>query len=216
MKAKNAGRFPGSQRQLLKNVQLPAVRWEDEIQFMVEDICRNDYTWTRPNPRYIQAGVYLPSMHGQKSVDMIFFVDTSGSLSDKQLELIMAEIREVIAHFNIRVIVVYWDTNFRDVEIFDKADVLDPDWGLHIAGRGGTNFSGVLDWMDENLADMEVDPRACIFFTDMGCSNYPDREPGLPWIWAHVPSGSNFNTGYLNHKPDWGKYIKIPIFKSAG
>jgi predicted metal-dependent peptidase len=148
---------------------------------------------------------------------MIFFVDSSGSLTDRQLEQMMAEIRVIIEQFHIRVIVVYWDTGFKAVEIFDESDVLAPDWGLHVKGGGGTDFTDVLDWMDENLADLDVDPKAVIFFTDMECRRYPvDSEPDLPWIWAHVPSGSNFETGYLQYKPDWGRYIKIPIFKGVG
>lgn len=211
LKAKNAGRLTGGQEAMIKKILTPTVYWQDELQFICEDITRDDYTWTRPNTRYMGAGCYLPSMHGTRSVDMLFFVDTSGSLDDTMLAQIMAEVRNIIEHFNIRVIVVYWDTKYKGHEIFDPEEVADPSWGLTAKGRGGTSFGDVLDWMDSELDELEVVPEAVIFFSDLECSNYPKDEPELPWLWCQVPDGGRFNDNYLHHLPDWGRHVRIPI-----
>lgn len=214
MKANNAGRLGGNEKELIKRIVAPVVCWEDELQFICEEITKDDYTWKMPNQRYVQQGVYLPSMYGQRSVDMLFFIDTSGSLSNEQLTQIMAEVRKIISTFHIRVIVVYWDTGFKDIEIFEESDVLDPSWKLNVSGRGGTNFTDVLTWMDNNLHDQDVDPEAVVFFTDLECSNYPNTEPDLPWLWAQVPDyNGNFEHAYLKYKPEWGNHVTIPVFK---
>jgi predicted metal-dependent peptidase len=213
MKANNAGRLGGAEKELIKKIVAPVVNWEDELQFLCEEITKDDYTWQAPNQRYVQQGVYLPSMYGRRTVDMLFFIDTSGSLSNKQLTQIMAEVRKIISTFHIRVIVVYWDTAFKGIEIFDESDVLDPDWKLDVTGRGGTKFKDVLNWMDNNLADQDVEPEAVVFFTDLECCDYPDSEPDLPWLWAQVPDyNGNFEHSYLQYKPDWGTHVTIPIF----
>jgi predicted metal-dependent peptidase len=214
MKANNAGRLSGREKELIKKIVAPVVNWEDELQFLCEEITKDDYTWQAPNQRYIQQGVYLPSMYGRRTVDMLFFIDTSGSLSKEQLAQIMAEVRKIISTFHIRVVVVYWDTDFKGIEIFDESDVLDPNWKLDVTGRGGTIFSDVLNWMDNNLADLEVDPEAVVFFSDLECSRYPDGEPDLPWLWAQVPDyNGNFEHSYLKYKPEWGTHVTIPVFK---
>lgn len=215
LKAHNAGRLGGREQALIKRIMAPVVNWQDELQFICEEITRDDYTWKMPNRRYMQQGVYLPSMYGTRTVDMLFFIDTSGSLDAAQLAQIMAEVRTIISTFHIRVIIVYWDTGFRDIEIFDENDILDPGWGLNVQGRGGTDFTSVLDWMDENLDELEITPEAVVFFTDLECRNYPNHEPDLPWVWAQVPDCSGmFEHRYLQYKPDWGSHVTVPIFKS--
>lgn len=214
MKGNNAGRMSAGAKKIVKDVTTPTVHWEDELQFLCEEMTRDDYTWTRPNSRYIQAGVYLPSLHGEKCQDLLFFVDTSGSLDSNQLAQIMAEVRKIVSTFHIRVIVAYWDTKFKSLEVFDEEDVIDPTWRLNAVGRGGTRFGKVLDWMDDELPDQEIDPAAVVFFTDLECSDYPDREPDIPWLWAQVPDyHGTFNHSYIKHMPEWGRHVTVPIYK---
>ena len=208
MKAQGMGKMDGGTSQLIKKVVTPLVRWEDELQMMVESMCKDDYTWTRPNSRYTQQGMYLPSMHGQEMPDMIFFVDTSGSLNDKQLSQIMAESRRIIDHFKVRVIVVYWDTNYRHHEEFLPEDIMDPSWSLSVKGRGGTGFSKCWEWMDQQD---EIDPAGIVFFTDCETDEWPKEDPGIPVIWCHVPNSSGrYCEGYVNTMPEYGSRVKVP------
>jgi predicted metal-dependent peptidase len=174
-KAQGAGKLPGSVKELVKSATAPTVSWQDELIFLCEEVTKNNYTWTRPNQRYMQFGVYLPSMNGRKSVDMIFFVDTSGSLSEKQLEQICAEVQIIVQSFMVRCIVVYWDTKYQGMEVFEPSDVLEPEWGLDTAGHGGTDFEDCFDWMEENMYDFDFDPKAMVFFSDLECSSYISR-----------------------------------------
>jgi predicted metal-dependent peptidase len=211
-KAQGAGKLPGEAQDVIKAATAPTVCWQDELIFICDEITKNDYTWTRPNVRYMGQGVYLPSMHGQKTQDMIFFVDCSGSVDNTQLAQCAAEIQTIVSAYNIRVIVVYWDTKFRSMEIFDASDVVDPEFSLNIAGRGGTRFSGCWDWMDENLWEHDIDPKAMIFFSDLECSEYPADDPEMPVVWAQLPYGGHFDECYIEYLPSYGKHVRVPIY----
>jgi len=213
-KAQGAGKMDGGTEGIIKTATETTVEWLDELQLMCEDICKDDYTWTRPNVRYMQQGVYLPSMKGHRPVDMLFFVDTSGSLSDTQLRQIAKEIQTIVGGFNIRVIVIYWNTRYQGKEIFDAGDVLDPEFKLTAKSGGGTNFTDCWDWLDENQGEIDIDPKAMIFFSDLECSGYPADDPGVPLLWGQVPGYRNsFKNSYLRHLPDYGTLVKIKIYK---
>ena len=213
-KAQGVGKLTGDVKEFIKAATAPTVSWQDELIFLCDDVTKNDYTWTRPNVRFIQQGIYLPMMHGHKTVDMVFFVDSSGSVSDSQLSQAAVEIQTIVASYNIRVVVVFWDTKFRSMEVFDTTDVIDPEFKLSISGRGGTDFAGCWEWLYENMEDFEIDPKAMVFFSDMECDSYPDEEPGMPVIWAHLPSYGNntFITSYLDHLPEYGNLVRVPIY----
>jgi predicted metal-dependent peptidase len=220
MKANNAGKYTQGEQRLLKQVVTPTVNWQDELQFICEDITRDDYTWKMPNPRYMAMGAYLPTLTGHSVPDMVIFVDTSGSLDDKMLAEIMAEVRNIITTFNMRVIVIYWDTEFQHQEIFDAEDVLDPEWSLDAHGGGGTTFTGVVKHLDtDEFLEQDIDPAAVVFFTDTETTDWPDDsdEPDMPWLWCQVPDSDNhFEERYHSHMPDWGRHVTVDIYHDKG
>ena len=213
-KATGCGKMDSATEAIVRKATASTVNWQDELQIMAEDITKTDYVWTRPNVRFMQGGVYMPSMGGRNPVDMLFFVDTSGSLNDSQLQKIAGEAKEIVEGFNVRVVMVYWDTGYKAMEIFEPSDVLDPEWKLSIKGRGGTNFSQCWNWMEENQYDLEIDPKAIIFFSDLECSSYPENDPNLPLIWCQVPDCRNsFDHSYIKYLPEYGKHVTIPVYK---
>jgi predicted metal-dependent peptidase len=215
-KAQGAGKLSDAEKGFIRTATASTVNWTDELQFLMQEICENDYTWQRPNTRYMSDGIYMPTMSGVKTSDLLFFVDRSGSLNTAQLQKIAAEIRDIVSEFDIRVIVVYWDTEFQGMEVFDADDVLEPTWKLDIDGRGGTNFSGCWNWLENNDADFDFDPAGIVFFTDLECRYYPAVEPDVPVIWCQVPDcQGNFEHSFLQFMPDYGKRVLIPVFRGA-
>ena len=188
------------------------VYWSDELQLMTECMSKDDYTFSRPNTRYMQQGMYLPSMHGQHMPDLLFYVDTSGSLDDDQLAQIMAEARSIIEQFNVRVIVVYWNTKYVYHEEFLPEDILDPDFSLDASGHGGTNFTEVWSWIDEQD---DIVPEGIVFFTDIETSNWPVNDPGVPVIWAQVSNSGSYSDSYHKYMPDYGSRVKIPYVRAS-
>ena len=211
-KAQGAGKMDGGTKDLVKKATASTVDWTEELVFLMQDLARNNYSFTKPNVRYMDNQVFMPSIAGTRTSDLLFFVDTSGSLSEYQLRKIMGEIRAIITDFDIRVVVIYWDTGYRGHEIFDATDVLDPNWEMRTQGRGGTRFGSCWHWMEDNLWDLDVDPKGIVFFSDLECRDYPDDDPGLPLLWCQTPDGyGNFNHSYLSSLPTYGKRVLIPV-----
>ena len=59
------------------------------------DAARRDYSWSVPNRRFIDSGLYLPSMHSQGIDAIAIIIDTSASLPGETLALFWAEVREI-------------------------------------------------------------------------------------------------------------------------
>ena len=208
-KASGMGKETADQQRLIKKIVAPVVTWEDELQMLVEEITRDDYTWKRPNSRYTQHGIYLPSMGGETMPDLVFYVDTSGSLTDEHLAQIMAEVRQIISLFSVRVIVVYWNTCYQFHEEFYPEDILEPGWHLAGKGGGGTSFTNCWEWLDDQD---EIDPAGIVFFTDCETTDWPLDEPDVPVIWAQVPDyQGQYDHGYIRHMPDYGTHVTIPM-----
>lgn len=207
MKAQGMGQMDGGTKQIIKKVVEPKVFWGDELQNLCDEITRDDYTWTMPNPRYVQHGVYLPSMYDKTMPDLLFYVDVSGSLSNKQLVQIKAEIRTIVALYNVRIIVVYWSTKYKGHEEFYPEDVFSFDFSLNPKAGGGTGFSQCWDWWEDQD---DIDPKGLVFFTDCECSSWPMEEPPFPVVWAHVSNEyGTFNDNYLSCMPDYGSLVKV-------
>ena len=213
-KAQGVDKMDGTAKGIVKKATASTVMWTDELVFLMEEITRDDYSFSRPNPRYMDNRVYMPVLDGRRTSDLIFFVDMSGSLSTDQLEKIMGEIRSIITDFDIRVIVVYWNTRYQGHEIFDASDVLDPDWVLSTSSSGGTNFNDCWDKLDELVEEEDIDPKGLIFFSDLECRYYPNSDPDMPVIWCHTPdSYGNFNESYLSYLPEYGRRVLIPVYR---
>jgi predicted metal-dependent peptidase len=208
MKAEGVGAMTDDTKGFIKKILAPTVYWQDELHMMTQDMCKKDYTWKRPNTRYMQQGQYMPSLFGEHTPDLVFFVDRSGSLTDLHLAQIMAESRSIIEQFTVRVIVVYWNTQYTHHEEFEPEDILDSNWGLNVAAGGGTDFSRCWDWLDEQD---EIDPEGIVFFTDFECQDWPMEDPGVPVIWAQVPNhNGRYTRGYDSYVPEYGSRVIIP------
>jgi predicted metal-dependent peptidase len=207
MKAKGVGKMTGGTERLIKAIVEPQPYWGDELQHLLDEISKNDYCWNRPNVRYMQQGLYLPSLHSREMPDLVVFVDVSGSLHDRQLTQIKAEIRTIVFMYQVRIVVVYWDTGYHHHEEFLPNDVLDINWTLNAQGGGGTAFTNCWNWLEEQD---DIDPKGILFFTDCECSRWPKDDPEVEVIWAQVsrPNGT-FIDGYLDQMPDYGTLVKV-------
>ena len=79
--AKMAGKLPRSLARYVEELLEPVVDWREALRQFVDQIARNDYTWTRPNSRYFSRGLILPSLYNQEIPPLVVAVDTSGSIT---------------------------------------------------------------------------------------------------------------------------------------
>lgn len=187
--AKKAGHLPESIESVIQDILDPKQNWKELLLKFMAEKAKNDYSWVRPNPRYIQQGVYLPSLESLEFGKAVFTIDTSGSIDEDLLAQIFAELKEVAAVFNISLTVIHSDSKVQKVEEVDEDTVMKP------VGGGGTRFQPAFDYVNENLPDTKV----MIYFTDGYCFDKVD-EPDYETLWIVYNNPTfTYNFGTIIH-----------------
>ena len=198
--AKAEGKAPGGVEETVKGAHANMLDWRALLRRYMTDAARRDYSWSLPNRRFIDAGLYLPSIRSEGIDTIAVIVDTSGSLPAATLAEFWAELREVTTEIQPeRVIVLQVDSALQDAAEYTADDLPDE---IVIRGRGGTDFRPGFAWLDEQ----GIRPGVCLYFTDMECSSYPETEPDFPLVWVNY---SNPPSDW-NREP-WGERIDIPM-----
>jgi predicted metal-dependent peptidase len=141
-----------------------------------------DYSWTRPNPRYISQGLYLPALESKALGEIAIFIDTSGSVDQTSLAYACGIVQSVLDECDPNGVNLYFaDTKVCHVERLEKGDPL--TWTPK--GGGGTDFRPVFDAIDsEGTAVCAV----CISDLD---GVFPPVPPSIPCIWLSTEDGVN-------------------------
>lgn len=160
-----------------------------------------DYTFTPPDRRFSEADFFLPSFTEmeEETVDNLWFlIDTSGSITDRELSELYTEVKVCMSQFpNTSVKLSFFDTKVHGVmELSTEKDLKN----LIPVGGGGTSFKCIFQYMKENM-EYEL-PTAILVLTD-GCAWYPNEEAamGVPVLWVL--------TGMPDKKAPWGKTVHI-------
>lgn len=174
--AKKQGKLPGVLDRFIEECNTPKVDWRAQLQRFVTQICKDDYSWGRPNRRYLSAGFYLPGMYSENMGDIVVGIDTSGSIDDKTLQAFGAEIRAIAASVRpSKIHVVYCDAEVNHVDTFG------PDEELKFAahGGGGTAFKPVFDYVEEHA----LNPECLVYLTDL-YGQHDFTPPAYPTLWC--------------------------------
>ena len=138
------------------------------------DAARSDYSWSLPNRRFIDTGLYLPSIRSEGIDTVAVIIDTSGSVDTDALAAFWTEVREIATELQPEsVIVLQVDTVLQDAAEYAPGDLPEQ---ITIKGRGGTDFRPGFAWLEEQ----GTRPSLCLYFTDMDCDRYLWRQPP-PW-----------------------------------
>ena len=196
--ARAEGKAPGGVEETVRNAHTSTIDWRTLLRRYMTDAARSDYSWSAPNRRFIDSGLYLPSIRSEGIDSIAVIIDTSGSLPAQTLAGFWAELREIAAEIRPeRVVVLQVDAALQDAAEYGPDELPDE---IVLKGRGGTDFRPGFDWLDEQ----GMQPAVCLYFTDMECSSYPEAEPVFPVIWVdHSKSSSE-----VNGQP-WGDRIAI-------
>ena len=197
--ARAEGKAPGRVEETVQGAHLSTLDWRTLLRRYMTDAASHDYSWSVPNRRFIDGGLYLPSIRSEGIETIAVIVDTSGSLPADTLAAFWAELREVAAEIRPEtVIVLQVDAALQDVAEYAPDDLPDE---VAVRGRGGTDFRPGFAWLDEQ----GIRPGVCLYFTDMECSDYPEAEPGFPTLWIDYGDPES----PWRHPAPWGEYIRI-------
>ena len=177
--AKARGDLPGSLLRLIEKALTPSVNWREETRRFMQSVSRDDQTWSRPNRRFIGAGLYLPATRNERMKCMVVVNDTSGSTQGAQ-ETFFGEMDSIAEDVNPeRIIYVQQDSRIAKITEMEPGDKFERK--MH--GGGGTDFRPVFAWLEKE----GIVPDCMIFLTDLDGA-FP-QEPEYPVLWATVREG---------------------------
>lgn len=180
--AREIGDLPGNLERLISDVLNPKLDWQELLSRYITDRARDDYSWTPANKRFLHLDVILPSLSHQKLPEVVLAVDTSGSVTEPEMDQFAAEVSGVLEAFDTTIHVVYCDSEVKGVDSFGRCDL---PLELTPQGGGGTDFRPVFSWLEEEAVDL-----AClVYLTDLESLGFPDKEPDYPVLWARVGNG---------------------------
>lgn len=175
--AKGVGKLPGGLESIIDTLLKPQVDWKEKLRNFMQ-IAKDEHNWTRPNRRFIGAGLYLPSMHSERVGDIVVGIDSSGSVSDAELQAFLSEMSSILSDTNPTCVhLVVCDTRVNSYATYTRDDL--PLKSVKIGGRGGTMFSPVFEYVKEK----QIEPEALVYLTDLGSSDFGDT-PDYPVMWV--------------------------------
>ncbi len=133
--------------------------------------------------RFIGRGLYLEALQGE-SIRVYLAIDTSGSVSQKTLDLFMSEVSGILgAYPHLECDLYYVDNEADGPHSIALNDPLPSP-----QGGGGTSFVPFFDRVRETWDGHTQ--AICIYLTD-GYGEFPIDVPVLPTLWVVTPGGSD-------------------------
>lgn len=175
LRAQQAGKVPAGMERLVEELLEPLIPWRDVLARFISAKAANDWSWQRPNRRYQQSGLYLPSPDGTRLAKGAVACDTSGSMDQEQLREVCSELLGLCEMFDAD------EDPSLDVIWFDHAachQTVATASDLRPVGGGGTSFRVAF----EQISVLSLRPAWLVMLTDGYCDDYgPD--PGYPVLW---------------------------------
>lgn len=197
--ALGVGKTPALAEIYLKELKTPQLDWREILSsFIQEEVV--DYSFSPPDKRYQDSPFYLPDYNDTDVIvkNILFMIDTSGSMSLDMITQAYSEIKGAIDQF---------DGKLQGLLGFFEASVIPPIpfsdeqsfSDIKPKGRGGTDFKKVFEYVRENMK--EDLPASIIILTD-GYDAYPEEKiaMNIPVLWIITNE---------NVTPPWGKEARI-------
>lgn len=174
--AKGRGPLPEALQRLIDELLEPKVDWASQFRNLVTAMTRPDYSFSRPNRRFMHQGLYLPGYIPNPVGHVVVPIDTSGSIDDDILKVFASEVKGMFDESIITKLTLIWaDAAVQHVQVFEEGDelVFEPK------GGGGTAFSDTFRYIEEHCEDVAM----TIYLTDLEVSDFGE-EPDHPVVWA--------------------------------
>lgn len=176
------GCVPDFAKRMIEKIKEPTIDWKKVLNnFVQERVC--DYSFSPPDRRFSDTDFFLPDFNEKDFVskEVLFMVDTSGSVEDDDLAKVYSELQGAIEQFGGKLIgkLGFFDADVTPPLPFESVGDL-----LNIIpyGGGGTDFTVIFDYIRNNC--MNELPACVVIFTD-GIGPYPPETAamGIPVLW---------------------------------
>lgn len=175
--SKKPGLMGGSLLASIGKLNKPKVNWKDLVADSISSVIA-DYSFLPPDRRHSSFGLLLPDFNVVKDeLKVIFWIDTSGSMSDSDIKEVYSEIVGCVQQFeNLECFVGCFDASVSEpTPVSGINDIMDNvgEARIKLVGRGGTDFYNPIKYTVDNYTDEEV---KCIIMLTDGYASFD----GLP------------------------------------
>ena len=194
------GLLPLFAKRILEELRKAQTDWRTILNdFIQEEVV--DYSFFPPDRRFDESPFFLPDFNGKEDIveDILFMIDTSGSMSDAMITAAYSEIKGAIDQFDgkLKGWLGFFDAAIIEPKPFSSEEefcVIRP------AGGGGTDFQIIFEYVQQHMQTL---PASIIILTD-GYAPFPQEQlaMGIPVLWL------------LNNEkvePPWGKVARISV-----
>ena len=145
---------------MLEELKEPQTDWRAILNEFVQ-LEINDYSFSPPDRRFPDSPFFLPDFNewgeSDKVSDILFMMDTSGSISDAMMTAAYSEVKGTIDQFdgNLKGWLGFFDATIYEPVPFESVEEL---LKIRPAGGGGTDFQIVFEYVHAHMEE----PPACI------------------------------------------------------
>ena len=170
------GKMQGHGNRTIQEVLKPKVDWKEQLREFITSTCNSKdvSSWKRPHRRFIGQDVYMPSIIGESVGNIVVGVDTSGSISAKEVQVFLSELVGMCKDVNPQSVeLLYWGHYVVGHETYDRGNYESLLSSTKVKDGGGTRAGCV----SEYIRDKRLEPEAVIMLTD----GWVEDSWGAPW-----------------------------------
>lgn len=195
-----AGKIGADVHRAFGDLLEPKVDWAEQLrEWLRTTAAGNDLsTWRKPSRRWLAQDAYMPSRYTEAVRRVTIGVDTSGSISQVQLQRALTEIMCACETVRPEIVdVIYWDSRVAAHEVYEGDAVQTLAQTTKPKGGGGTRVTSMREYMERE----DIKPEATIVFTD----GYVEPDWGGQWpgpvLWAISTKGMRAPSGVSLYVP---------------
>lgn len=180
-----AGKVKGTLDRCFSDLLSAKVDWKEALREFVSSVCngKDESTWRKPNRRWLQHDIYMPSTISETMGRVVVAIDTSGSIDDQAVNRFLSEVVAIMDNVNPEMVdLIYWGSNVVGHEVYGMGDADKMKVSTKPVGGGGTSPSCITAY----LKDKNIVPECAIVLTD----GYVGGDWGGHWtspvLWAIV------------------------------
>lgn len=191
--AKQQGKLPGGMDRIIDDILNPKVRWKQLLlQYIKPYINPVDWSYQKPHKKSKVVGVYMPNVRKER-IDIEVVVDTSGSISSRELSEFLSEIVAIAKSMQyIRMWVTFVDAQVQRRYEVDNGDI-NKILSMKPSGGGGTDMEVALDFIKKNNRQVP-----CVVVLTDGYTSFNRSARDFPFdvIWVITKDGISGNVPY--------------------
>ena len=195
-----AGKVGGNVDRSFTDLMSAKVDWKEALREFVSAVSsgKDDSTWRKPNRRWLQHDIYMPSTVSESMGRVVVAIDTSGSIYGDVLNRFISEVASVMQNMNPeQVDLLYWDSEVAGHEVYGLNDADRMTSSTKPKGGGGTSPSCITSYMRKH----KIEPVCAIILTDGYVGNDWGGTWNCPTLWTITS----------NIKSPIGQTIKIEV-----